>query len=361
VRAVGLRTYIWNNAWKAALLLAGFPVLLLLICFALALLAIEDSADSFLSGLRQAAALMPALVPAVLAVTAAWFGIAVLANQKILDLLSGAHPVTRKQEPRLWNLLENLCISRGMAMPRLAVIESPARNAFASGLSRKTGAVTVTRGLMEALTDRELAAVLAHELTHIRNGDARLGVIAAVFAGIISLIAELIFRGMRYSGGRSSSSSKREGRGGGGAGALVLVALALAAASYLLAIALRFALSRNREFVADAGSVELTQDPDAMILALRKVAGHSELPRLPSQLQALLLDSPPETVGNAWLATHPSLEERIAALVRYAGGRDPGPLAVSPSPAAPGALPANPWLASEQAAAPAELPWWRRR
>lgn len=359
MRAVGLRTYIWNNAWKAALLLAGFPVLLLLICYAVALLFIEDSADSFLSGLRQAAELMPALVPAILVITAIWFGIAWLANQKILDFLTGAHPVTRKQEPRLWNLLENLCISRGMAMPRLAVIESPARNAFASGLSRKTGAVTVTRGLMDALTDREFAAVLAHELTHIRNGDARLGVIAAVFAGIISLIAEMIFRTMRYTGGRSSSSSKSEERGRGGAGALVLVALALAAVSYLLALALRFALSRNREFVADAGSVELTQDPDAMILALRKVARHSELPQLPSQLQALLLDSPPETVGNAWLATHPSLEERIAALVRYAGGRDPGVLAVQPPPVAAEVLPANPWAAAEQAAAP-ELPWWRR-
>lgn len=267
--------------------------------------------------------------------------------------------MTRKQEPQLWNLLENLCIGRGMAMPRLAVIETPARSAFASGLSRRTGAVTVTRGLVDALSDRELSAVLALELTHIRNGDARLGVIAAVFAGIISLIAEMIFRGMRYGGGRSSSSSKRDDHGGrGGGGALVLLVLALAAAAYLLAIALRFALSRNREFVADAGSVELTQDPDAMILALRKVAGHSELPRLPSQMQALLLDRPEETLGNAWLATHPSLEERIAALVRYAGGRDPGVLAVQP-PAASQAPPANPWIASGQAGR-ADLPWWRR-
>jgi heat shock protein HtpX len=114
---------------------------------------------------------------------------------------------------------------------------------------------------------------------------------------------------------------------------LVLIALAIMALAYLLAIALRFALSRKREFIADAGAVELTKDPDALIRALRKVQGHAEMPALPSSVQAMLLDSPEETLGNAWLATHPDLAERIAALVRYAGRagcgartrRGPGP------------------------------------
>ncbi len=106
-------------------------------------------------------------------------------------------PVTRAEEPRLWNLLENLCISRGMRIPRLAVIETGAMNAFASGLTRDKGAVTVTRGLVEGLDDRELAAVLAHELSHIRNGDARLGLIAAVFVGIISLGFDMMTRRRR--------------------------------------------------------------------------------------------------------------------------------------------------------------------
>jgi heat shock protein HtpX len=357
VGAFGLRSWIWNNHWKSALLLAGFPVLLLLLCFAFALLLVAGEAPSVAQGLRDAAGVVPAVLPFVLLATALWFGIAWLWHQRILDLLTGARPVTRAQEPRLWNLLETLCISRGLGMPRLAVIEAPALNAFASGLSRGTGAVTVTRGLLQGLTDRELAAVLAHELTHIRNGDARLAVIAAVFAGVISLPGEILvrsgragFRGRRSGGGGSSSS--REGKGGGGAAVLVLLALALLVLAYLLAVALRFALSRNREFIADAGAVELTRDPDALIAALRKVAARPELPRLPSQVQAMLLESPGETLGNAWLATHPALEARIAALVRFGGGRDPGP---AEAPAAPPAEVPVP------DAAAAGTPWWRGR
>lgn len=346
--AVGLRTHVWNSLWRSALLLAGFPVLLLLLGFALALLLAAGDAPDLFAGFRRALALMPAVVPVVLAVTAIWFAIAWAANQRILDGLTGARRVTRREEPLLWNLTETLCISRGLGMPRLAVIEAPERNAFASGLSRRTGAITVTRGLIEGLEAGELRAVLAHELTHIRNGDARLAVIAAVFAGVISLPGEMLVRGGRWiriggrrgAGGGSSSGSGRR-REDGAAALMVVIALVVMVLAYLLAIGLRFALSRNREFIADAGAVELTQDPDAMIAALRKVSGHSAMPRLPSQVQAMLLDSPEETLGNAWLATHPPLEERIAALVRFAGGRDPGP-----APAPPGA---------------AATPWWRGR
>jgi heat shock protein HtpX len=365
MRAFGLKTWIWNNGWKTGLLLAGFPVLLALICFAFGLLIVADEARSFRAGLHDAARIIPAVLPVVLAVTAAWFAIAWFWNQRILDLLTGAHPVTRKEEPRLWNAVETLCISRGLGMPRLAVIEQPARNAFASGLSRQTGAVTVTRGLLDALDDRELAAVLAHELTHIRNGDARLAVVAAVFAGVISLPGELIVRagqgfgrqGTATATGRnrsSSSSSKSDGKGGGAAILLVLLALAIMLLTWALALALRFALSRNREFLADAGAVELTQDPDALISALRKVAAQSELPRLPAQVQAMLLASPGETLGRKWLATHPPLEERVGALIRYAGGRDPGPVSVLEAAPAPAG-------ATMPAAAPIPgSPWWRQ-
>jgi heat shock protein HtpX len=344
--AFGLRSWIWNNAWKTALLLAGFPFLLVLICYAFALVIIAGDADGFGQGLVDAVGVLPWVLPPVAILTALWFGIAWLANQRIIDALSGARPVTRLAEPRLWNLLENLCISRGLGMPRLAVIETPARNAFASGLSRQTGAVTVTRGLLEALDDRELEAVLAHELTHIRNGDARLAVVAMVFAGVVSLPGELLFRAGRVGGrgfGFRSGRRSNDGKGGGGGALLLLLALAIVVLAYLLAIGLRFALSRNREFLADAGAVELTRDPDAMITALRKVAQQAALPALPSGLQAMLLESAEETLGKRWLATHPSLEERIAALVRFGGGKDLGPL--PPPEAAPPAVPpsASPW------------------
>jgi heat shock protein HtpX len=339
MQAVGLRTFIWNNAWRSALLLAGFPVLLAVIGYALALLMVAGEGASIEEGLVQAAHLLPSILPLALLVSAVWFVIAFFANQRIIDLASGAHEVTRAEEPRLWNALENLCISRGLAMPRLAIIETPERNAFASGLSRKKGAVTVTRGLLEALNDRELAAVLGHELSHIRYGDARTAVIAAVFAGIITMVGQMVFRSLWWGGGRRS-------RNRGNAGALILIALAFAVLAYVLSIWLRFALSRTREFSADAGAVELTQDPDAMIAALRKVAGHSDMPQLPAQVQAMLLDSPSESLGARLLATHPPLEARIAALVRYAGGRDLGPLVETPPEPEAHPLPDphfNPW------------------
>lgn len=356
MQAVGLKTYIWNNGLRSILLLAGFPVLLALMAFAVALMGAADDRRGFAHGFRAAVAAWPGYMAFGLFVAAVWFLIAWWANQRILDLVTGAHPVTRQEEPRLWNTLENLCIARGLPMPRLGVIDTAARNAFASGLRRDRGAVTVTRGLADALDDRELAAVLAHELTHIRNGDARLAVIAAVFAGIIGLTAELVLRGMRFaafSGGRRNNNSNS-----GGAGWLALIGLAIAALVWVLAGALRLALSRNREYLADAGAAELTQDPDAMITALRKVAGHSDMPGVPSQVRAMFLDDAQGVSPRWWQATHPALEDRIAALVRYAGGRDPGPLP-EPAEAVPAPAPAAAPAAAE---APAEraAPWGPR-
>ena len=190
---------------------------------------------------------LPGIYLACCGVAIIWFAIAWAAHNRILDWATGAHPVTRAEEPRLWNLLENLCISRGMRMPRLAVIETAALNAYAAGLSRETGAVTVTRGLIDALDDRELAAVLAHELSHIRNGDARLGLIAAVFVGVISL-------GFRHDDPlppcRPCRASRRLAVEGNSrnAGWAAIIGVLMIALAWLLATALRMALSRNREF-----------------------------------------------------------------------------------------------------------------
>lgn len=256
-----------------------------------------------------------------------WFVVAWFADQRILDAVTGARPVTREEERRLWNLTETLCISRGLAMPRLAVIQDEALNAYASGLTRDRWAVTVTSGLLDKLDDRELSAVLAHEITHLRNGDARLGVIAAVFAGVISLIVELVFRGGWFT--RRGTTE----RGGSWIG--WLIGLAMISIAFAFATLLRFALSRNREYLADAGAVEMTADPDAMIAALRKVDGHSDLPRVPSTVRAMFLDDSLGQRFGSLLGTHPRIEQRIAALARYAGGRDVAPAAPAETPWAP--------------------------
>jgi heat shock protein HtpX len=326
----GLRTYIWNNRLKSLLLLAGFPVLLLLICFGFAVLISALDNPDVGEGIRNAIALMPQLVPVALIAALVWFVIAWFANQAIIDAVTGARRVDRNAEPRVWNVLENLCISRGITMPALRIIETDARNAFASGVRSRAYSVTVTRGLIDALNDAELEAVLAHELTHIENRDVQVMVVAAVFVGIISLVGDLLVRSPRAmlwsSSGRSSSSRRSSGRGGGGAIILILIAVAIFLIARVLAIALNFAMSRQREFLADAGSAELTKNPDAMISALRKVAGHSEI-QAPAQVQEMFLDHPRAAGLGGLFATHPSIEARIAALVRYAGGHaaaDPG-------------------------------------
>jgi heat shock protein HtpX len=215
-------------------------------------------------------------------------------------------------------------------MPKLKVMDSPALNAFATGMNEKQYSITVTSGLLNRLDDTETEAVLAHELTHIRNGDVRMMVIAVIIAGVISFIAELFFRimfrsGVRISGGGSGGSSSN--RKGGGAGAAILIAIVIIAVAWGLSIVIRFALSRTREFLADAGAVELTKNPDAMIMALRKIEGRGELPGVTSSVMEMCVDNPCEGFADLF-ATHPSIESRVDALVRTAGGRDPGPLAL---------------------------------
>src|SRR5256885_4718017 len=152
----------------------------------------------------------------------------------MIDMVTGGVEITRQEEPRLWNLLENLCISRGITMPKLKVMESEALNAFAAGLNDKQYSVTVTRGLLQALDDAELEAVLGHELTHIRNGDVRLLVIAVIIAGVIAFFAELVFR-LMFQGdlrwrGRDSGDRR------GGAGLVMLIAIVLIAVAWILSI-----------------------------------------------------------------------------------------------------------------------------
>jgi heat shock protein HtpX len=193
--------------------------------------------------------------------------------------------------------------------------------------------------------------VLGHELTHIRNGDVRMLVVAVIIAGVVSFFTELLFRMWFYGGfgwGRRSRSDG-EDRGRGGAGVAIVIAVVLIVIAYVLSILIRFALSRSREFLADAGSVELTKNPDAMIMALRKIEGRGELPGATSAVMEMCVDNPRTGFGELF-DTHPPIEKRVEALIKFAGGHDPGPLAL-PSPTEPQSddTQAGPW-GSEQPA-----------
>lgn len=328
--AVGLKTHIWANNTRSVLLLAGFPVLMVGVLYGAQLILMglgffPGSGGGLGEDMVLAASGLSYTVPLALVISAIWFVIAYLGHQAMIDAMTGARKVERRDEPELYNLLENLAISRGMRTPTLRIIESPALNAYASGLHEGRYSVTVTRGLMQALSRDELEAVLAHELVHVINKDVRTMVIAAIFAGIVSVLAEMVFRGLFYAR-----------RGGGdrnrNAGPLILIGLAFAAVGFALAFVIRMSLSRTREFVADAGSVELTKNPDAMISALRKVSGQSRL-EAPDEVQGLFLDNHDGQAGFMSLfATHPPIEKRVEALVRFAGGRDlPPPPAAGPA------------------------------
>ena len=359
--AFGLYTHIQSNRRRSIALLVGLFVLVYVMVYAGALVAEALSVNADLNTLLQLAwnDLIHAFPVATLG-TVAWIAIAYYFHQSMIDALTGGREVTRAEEPRLYNLLENLCISRGITMPKLKIMDSDALNAFASGMNAKQYSITVTTGLLARLDDAELESVLGHELTHIRNGDVRMMIIAVIIAGAIAFVAELVARLWFYNGFGFGRSRDREG--GGGAGIAILIAVALLVIAYVLSFLIRLALSREREYLADAGSVELTKNPDAMISALRKIEGRGELPGATSAVMELCVDNPREGFGELF-DTHPTVDNRVAALVKFAGGHDPGPIALPEAESNESNMvngdepdqppPAGPWGPAEPASPPA--------
>lgn len=366
--AYGLYTHIASNKFRSMLLLAGLFALVYVLVYAGALVAevvINGDATVAYYLSRAFSDLLKAAPIATLAAIA-WIVIAYFFHQSMIDAVTGGHDVTRQQEPRLYNLLENLCISRGITMPKLKIMDSPALNAFATGLNPRQYAVTVTTGLLKALNDQEIEAVLGHELTHIKNGDVQLMVVAVIIAGVVGFFGELFFRvftnlswssGGSWSSGsssssRSSSSSSDSKSSGGGAIVVVIIAVVLLVVAWLVSQVVKLALSRSREYLADAGSVELTKNPDAMISALRKIEGRGELPGATSAVMELCLDNPREGFSDLF-ATHPSVQSRVDALIKFAGGHDPGPL---PPPSDETEQPEEPEAQADRQDAPPSLP-----
>jgi heat shock protein HtpX len=367
--AYGLYSHIQSNKRRSVALLIGLFFLVYVMVFAGALLA--EALSSYSGNNAPIDYLIHAAVfdfvkalPFATIGAFIWIAIAYKFHQKMIDAVTGAQPVTRQEEPRLYNLLENLCISRGITMPTLRIADDDALNAFATGLNQKQYSITVTRGLINALNDQEIEAVLGHELTHIRNGDVRMLVIAVVIAGAISFFGELVFRiffqNVMWGGGRRSSSDGRKG----GAGLAIIIAIAIIVVVWILSIVIRFALSRQREYLADAGSVELTKNPDAMISALRKIEGRGEIPGANSAVMEMCIDNPRVGFSNVF-DTHPPVEARVEALVKFAGGHDPGPLVLeAPAPQAQiddqseaANVDAGPWGDAPQQPAAQTGPW----
>jgi heat shock protein HtpX len=243
-----------------------------------------------------------------------WFIVAWFSHSAMIRSATGAKPLERSENKRVYNLVENLCISAGMQMPKVNIIEDDSLNAFASGINTRTFSVSLSRGIINKLNDEELEAVIAHELTHIRNRDVRLLIISIVFVGIFSFISEMIFRSMQF--GRIGKGKKE--------GGVIIIALVLALLGYLIATLFRFALSRKREYLADAGSAELTHRPLALASALRKISADPRIEAVQRRDIAQLFIENPRAEDkkspfslSVLFATHPPIDKRIEILEQF--------------------------------------------
>lgn len=314
--AAGLQTHIWNNNLKSLWLLAAYPVILMAVVWAAS--AVVGGAmyggqqvETFDTANQFAWAVIYDYWPAILATVVIWFMIAYFFQGKMIRALSHSHPVTREQEPDLYNLLENLSITAGVPMPRLEIIETHARNAFASGIDKNSYTVTVTRGLLQSLQKDELEGVLAHELVHILNRDVRLMMVCVIFTGMLGFAAQMLWSYARYALWVPRSSNNKNA---GGAVMVLFAVVAILWVGYFATIMTRFAISRRREYMADAGAVSLTKNPSAMMRALMRISGMADIPKAPGDITMMCFENTKPFMG--LFATHPPIGRRIEALAQ---------------------------------------------
>ncbi len=322
---LGLSTHIWNNNIKSMILLLLFPCLWLFMIWAFFFGLSISGGDPNSNHIRSGFDGMFSYGYIAFIITSIWFVIAWFMHSAMIRSSTGATSVDRKTYPKVYNMLENMCISQGMVMPQLQIIDSPSLNAFASGINDNTYAITLTRGIIESLQDDELEAVIAHELTHIINRDVRLLIISVIFVGMISFFAEIAFRSMVYGNNYSSrrygkSDSKNNGL------PIVIIALVVLAIGYAFAILIRFAISRKREFMADAGAVEITKNPDAMMKALMRISGRDKVKDMPDEVQQMCIENSHNFMG--LFGTHPPIDDRIK-MIAFVTGREIPSLPVS--------------------------------
>ncbi|MDB5272252.1 MAG: htpX [Chitinophagaceae bacterium] len=289
---IGIQQQIRSNNRKSVVLLLLFPFLLIVMAILLA----RSVQLAFL----------------LLCLTALWFVIAYFMHSTLIQKATASRPLSRSENMRVYNLLENLCISQGMSIPKINIIDDDSLNAFASGINEETFTITLSKGIIEKLSDEELEGVMAHELTHIINRDVRLLIVSIIFVGIFAFISEMAIRNIGFFG-----------RGGNRKNNLpvVLLAIVVAIFAYVIAQLLHFAISRKREYLADAGAAEITKKPYALASALKKVAGDPFIEAVERRDVAQLFMHNPQLDKRSFFgslfATHPPIEKRIAILEQY--------------------------------------------
>lgn len=263
-----------------------------------------------------------------------WYGLAAAAavwlvmtlvswfqGDQVMLAVSGAHRIEKEDLPVLFNVVEEMTLAAGLPqMPAIYVMDDPAPNAFATGRRPETAAVAVTSGLLRSLTRDELQGVIAHEVGHIRNRDIQLMLFAGVLAGAIVILAEVGLRGMWFGGGRSRS---RRSGGGESAGIIAVIAIVLAIVAPILARLIYFAISRKREYLADASSAVFTRYPEGLASALEKISASAQRPTHATRATAPMYIVDPMLREGAMAAqgsaTHPPVGQRIQILRSMSG------------------------------------------
>lgn len=267
-------------------------------------------------------------VATALIVGVIWLLIAWNAGAGTLMAFSGAKEIEKKDNPQLFNVVEELSIAAGLPMPRVFVIETDAPNAFATGASPQRAAVAITTGLLNKLNRDELQGVMAHEIGHIRNFDIRYTMLMAMLAGAIAMLSEVFLRLMWHGGGSAVGgsrrrSSRKEGGSGGAQILFIIIGIILAIVAPLMTTLIRLALSRQREYLADASAVEFTRNPQGLASALAKISADKTPMDVSNVTAPLYIVNPKLGLrgGSTNLfSTHPPTEERIARLRSLQGG-----------------------------------------
>jgi len=289
-----------RNKWKSAALVVFFMAFIFLLTWFF----------EYVTGWGKGGLVLAVVVSMAMAAAGYY------SSDKVVLAISRARPVTKDEYPYLYNVVEGLAIAAGVPTPRCYVIDDTAPNAFATGRNPEHAVICVTTGILEKLNRVELEGVIAHEMSHIKNYDIRLQTVVVVMAGVVALLSDWMLRSFLWGGRRRGS---RDSRGGGGAGAiLILVGLALAVLSPLIATVIQLAVSRKREFLADASGAMLTRYPAGLASALRKISADTDPLEAANKATAhLYIVNPLKNIKgsvNKLFSTHPPIEERIAAL-----------------------------------------------
>jgi len=318
MKYVGLQAQIRRNNQKSFGLLLAFPLLLLALTWAFCFILFYYTQSQYEA--PQQEAYLPhtnnmflEMAPWVIGGVVIWFLIAYFANTQMIAAATSAHSLSRKENMRIYNLVENLCMANGMSMPKINVIEDDSLNAYASGINKKTYTVTLSRGIINRLNDEELEAVIAHELSHIKNRDVRLLIVSIIFVGIFAYLSQIAIRALFYAPRRSNNKNN------GGAVVLIVVVLVLALIGSFIARLLRFGISRQREYLADAGAANMTKRPWALASALRKISSDPYIESVTRNDVAQLFIEHPKVKQKGFslsgmFQTHPPIEKRIQIL-----------------------------------------------